>query len=310
MTEQAFYELVLRCSLDALRARCERSATVLRRVETAYTGLVAPASDFEVPLRFAQAMAAIGDLLPAGSCFSSTSLTGRWRNRRPRVSEPARLKDRHWQGLTYVTATNRRLEPDLAAATRDVAEFAELFAHHTLYISLLNEAEIAEFVARFAAEEGVTFSDEDLAFIRLGPVGIPACWRQSAACSASLTGRPVREPSQDWIIHRRAAEDPGARHQRSDRVPQDLERPDASASKRRCCRSSASRGAKAARPEMESVIAKHLVSAKGPSGASSPAPLPNSSQRQHAARRPDAQRHPASIRRAAKCGSTASRSLR
>ena len=65
MTEQAFYELVLRCALDALRVLDERTdGEVLRRVESAYTGLIAPASSFEVPLRFAQAMAAIGDLLP------------------------------------------------------------------------------------------------------------------------------------------------------------------------------------------------------------------------------------------------------
>ena len=36
----------------------------MRQVETAYTGLVAPSNTFEVPLRFAQAMSAIGDQLP------------------------------------------------------------------------------------------------------------------------------------------------------------------------------------------------------------------------------------------------------
>ena len=68
MSEQAFYELVLRCALDALR-RCETEGEATRRVEAAYTGLVAPASAFEVPLRFSQGMAAIGDLLPQRVVF-------------------------------------------------------------------------------------------------------------------------------------------------------------------------------------------------------------------------------------------------
>ena len=60
MSDQAFYELLLRCALDAMR-EAGLEGEVLRRVETAYTGLVAPANAFEVPLRFAQAMSAIGD---------------------------------------------------------------------------------------------------------------------------------------------------------------------------------------------------------------------------------------------------------
>ncbi len=51
MSEQAFYELVLRCSIDALR-QDQADAQVLRQVEAAYTGVVAPASNFEEPLRF------------------------------------------------------------------------------------------------------------------------------------------------------------------------------------------------------------------------------------------------------------------
>ena len=87
-----------------------------------------------------------------------------------------------------------------------MAEFAELFSYHTLHISLLQDAEIAQFVARFAQEEGVTFSDEDLAFIRTWAGGHPALLETTCRILGLLTGRPVRDASQDWIIHRRAAE--------------------------------------------------------------------------------------------------------
>ena len=63
----------------------------MRRVETAYTGLVAPANAFEVPLRFAQAMSAIGDQLPQRVIFLFDEVDGPvGRHRRPGLSEPAR----------------------------------------------------------------------------------------------------------------------------------------------------------------------------------------------------------------------------
>ena len=55
-------------------------------------------------------------------------------------------------------------------------------------------------------EEGVTFSDEDLAFIRAWAGGHPALLETTCRILGLLTGRPVRDASQDWIIHRRAAE--------------------------------------------------------------------------------------------------------
>ena len=204
MSDQAFYELLLRCSLDAMReARVD--ADIMRQVETAYTGLVAPASAFEVPLRFAQAMSAIGDQLPQRVIFLFDEVDGPVAGIDGRVFLNLRaLRDRHEGGLAYITATNRRLGQ--IRTDPDVAEFAELFSYHTLYISLLQDAEIAQFVERFAQEEGVTFSDEDLAFIRAWAGGHPALLETTCRILGLLTGRPVRDASQDWIIHRRAAE--------------------------------------------------------------------------------------------------------
>ena len=75
MSDQAFYELLLRCSLDAMR-EAHVEDDIMRRVETAYTGLVAPSSAFEVPLRFAQAMSAIGDQLPQRVIFLFDEVDG------------------------------------------------------------------------------------------------------------------------------------------------------------------------------------------------------------------------------------------
>ena len=204
MSDQAFYELLLRCSLDAMR-EVPVEGEVLRRVEAAYTGLVAPMNAFEVPLRFAQAMSAIGDQLPQRVIFLFDEVDGPVAGIDGRVFLNLRaLRDRHQGGLAYITATNRRLGQ--IRSDPDVAEFAELFAYHVLHISLLQDAEIAQFVARFAQEAGVTFSDEDLAFIRAWSGGHPALLETTCRILGLLTGRPVRDASQDWIIHRRAAE--------------------------------------------------------------------------------------------------------
>jgi DNA-binding response OmpR family regulator len=210
-TEQAFYELVLRCSLDALRG-CQADGEAARRVEAAYTGLVAPASSFEVPLRFSQGMAAIGDILPQHVVFLFDEVDEPLAEIGGRVFLNLRaLKDRHWDGLTYITATNRRLGqvcpsgPD-GSGDGNVSEFAELFAHHTYYISLLTDAEIAAYAAQFATEQGVTFSEDDLAFLHLWAGGHPGLLEGTCRVLGLLTGSPVREHSQNWIIHRRAAE--------------------------------------------------------------------------------------------------------
>ncbi len=290
MTEQAFYELVLRCTIDALRVLDDRTdGEVLRRVESAYTGLIAPANSFEVPLRFAQAMAAIGDLLPQRVVFLLDELDEPLAGIDGRVFLNLRaLKDRHWQGLTYVAATNRRLNQirpaDAGPDGNDVAEFNELFAHHVLYISPLSDTEIADFAARFVAAEGVTFSAEDLAFIESWAGGHPGLLETTCRVLGMLTGRPVRDPSQDWIIHRHAAEV----------LAQDL---NVQAECRRIWGDLAAaeqeallsfyRQTEGGQPaDMDSVVAKRLVVGEGPERRIFARAFVEFVQRQHVTRRP------------------------
>jgi DNA-binding winged helix-turn-helix (wHTH) protein len=282
MTEQAFYELILRSSIAALRDH-ERHEEVLRQVETAYSALVAPARDFEVPLRFAQAMAAIGDLLPERVILLMDELDGPVAEIDGRVFLNLRaLKDRHWQGLTYVTATNRRF--DQIDEDADVSEFGELFAHQTLYISPLNEAEIGEFVSWFGAEEDVTFSSEDLSFVRTWAGGHPGLLAGTCRVLGKLTGRPVRDLSQDWIIHRRAAE----------LLAQDVDVQtecrkiwnDLTAGEQEALLSLQRLAEGEASPDLESVIAKHLVAGCGPERCIFARAFADFVERQHAARKP------------------------
>ncbi len=192
------------------------------------------------------------------------------------------LKDKHWQGLTYVTATNCRLEQ--LGQDADVAEFAELFARHVLYISPLDEAETAEFAARFAAQEGVTFSDEDLAFVRLWGGGHPGLSEAICHLLGALTGHQVRDRTQDWIIHRRAAElvpqdstiQIECRSIWGDLTPQEQ---DALISLLRA-------GEDKEPPGLDSVVMKHLVVGQGPERRIFARAFAEFMQKQSVARRP------------------------
>jgi len=286
MSDQAFYELILRCSIDAMRER-NSDGDVLQRVETAYTGLVAPASAFEIPLRFAQAMSAIGDQLPQRVVFLFDEVDGPMAGIDGRVFLNLRaLRDRHRQGLTYFTATNRRLgqiRPD-----PDVSEFAEMFTYHTLYISMLQDSEIAKFVTRFAEEEGVTFSDEDLAFIRAWAGGHPALLETTCRILGLLTGRPVRDPSQDWIIHRRAAEVLGQDlniQAECRKIWNDLADDEQAALLRVCQATNSAENL----PDLESITAKHLVVGIGPEWRVFARSFEEFVRRQGVARRPSKQ---------------------
>jgi DNA-binding winged helix-turn-helix (wHTH) protein len=284
MSEQAFYELVLRCVIGTLHELGERSdQEVQRRVEVAYTGLIAPTSSFEIPLRFAQAMAAIGDLLPQKVVFLLDEIDEPVAGIDGRVFLNLRaLRDKHWRGLTYITATNRRLGQIRQDA--DVMEFSELFAHRVLYISPLNDDEIAAYLVLFASNEGVTFSEEDLAFVRRWSGGHPDLLEATCRVLGMLTGKPMRDLSQDWIIHRRAAEvlaqdiniQAECRKIWNDLTPAEhealffvLHPSDTPAA-----------------PALDSVVAKHLVVGEGPERRIFARAFNEFVQRQYIARRP------------------------
>lgn len=286
LSEQAFYELVLRCSIDAMREHSPGNG-VLERVERAYTTLVAPNSAFEVPLSFAQAMAAIGDLLPQCVVFLFDEIDEPVAGIDGRVFLNLRaLKDRHRAGLTYITATNRRLGQ--IRSDSNVLEFAELFSHHVHYLSMLKDEELQQFAARFASEESITFSAEDVAFMRIWSGGHPALLETTCRILGLLTGSPVRDPSQDWIIHRRAAEvlaqDLNITAE-CRKIWNDLDENEQSALL------ALGRGLDVsdATPGLDSVIAKHLVVVNGAERRIFARALEEFVQRQHVVQRPQPQ---------------------
>jgi hypothetical protein len=159
-----------------------------------------------------------------------------------------------------------------------------LFAHHVFYISPLSDQEIAQFAERFVAAEGVTFSAEDLTFIRSWAGGHPGLLEATCRVLGLLTGKPVRDPSQDWIIHRRAAEvlaqnlniQAECRRIWNDLTPGEQE----------ALLSLYSPNQEGERGDMDSVAAKRLVVGEGPERRIFARAFAEFVQRQHVARRP------------------------
>jgi len=105
--------------------------------------------------------------------------------------------------VTYVTATNQRL-PEIRSQ-RAVEEFNELFAHHTRVLQPFDDADARAFIGAFAGKEQVTFSENDVVFILKWAGGHISLLEGVCRVLGPVTGEPVRDSSQEWIIHREVA---------------------------------------------------------------------------------------------------------
>ena len=203
-TEQGFYELILRCLAEEL-ALIDPGADALPPLQQAYQTLVAPPSSFQVPLSFSEGLTAVcgtsaGEIVLLFDEFDEPfeQIEGRaFLNLRA-------LKDKYRQRLSYVTATNRRLSN--IRRGRDVDEFVELFEPFTRFLGPLDRTDVDKIISWVAEQEGYTFDDQDHAFLYHhadGHLGILL-----AVCRAlgEVTGEPVRDAGQDWLIHRQVRE--------------------------------------------------------------------------------------------------------
>jgi len=180
MTEQGFYEVVLRNLLEALALR--RADAVLRSaVQQAYDTVISADSPFPVPLAFEDSLGALRDHLPAMLVLLLDEFDEVLAELDPRVFVRLRaLKDRHWSRLCYVTAT----EKPLSAIRRDrqVGEFCELFVGRTHWLTPLSRADARALVHRYAANAAIPFEEADIDHVLDCADGHPALLQ--ATCRA------------------------------------------------------------------------------------------------------------------------------
>jgi len=206
-TEQGFYELILRSLLDELRRLGhqdlpkEAGAQVVEQLSSAYTMLVAPPSHFQIPLSFSEGLTTVCAGLPNGLVLLFDEFDQPFEQIDERALLNLRaIQDKYHPALSFVTATDQRLSR--IRRGRDVDEFVELLEPFTRFLGPLTEADLDQVISSVAHQEGYTFADEDRAFIRHhadGHLGLAL-----AVCRAlgEVTGEPVRDTAQNWLIHR------------------------------------------------------------------------------------------------------------
>lgn len=203
-TEQGFYELILRCLVEEL-AHLTPGAEFLDRLQDAYKTLVAPPSAFQISLSFSEGLTAVCRGLPSSLVLLFDEFDEPFEQIDGRVFLNLRaLKDKYRDSLSYVSATNHRLSN--IRRGRDVAEFIELFGPFTHFLGPLDKDDVNSIITWVTTQEHFTFDDEDRAFIRHHADGHLGLLLAVCRALGEVTGEPVRDPGQDWLIHRQVRE--------------------------------------------------------------------------------------------------------
>jgi hypothetical protein len=204
MTEQGFYELVLRSIRDRL-AEADQPGDLLDDVRRSYHTLVSPPTAFQIALSFNEGMTAVANRLGHRLVLLLDEFDAPFRELEGRVLLNLRaLKDKYGSELVYVTATNRRM--DRMRGGRDVSEFTELFTRHTRFLGPLSDEDAHQVLAELAEHGGFTFDAEDLAFVQHQSGGHLGLMVAIAQVLGEVTGEPERDAMQDWLIHRQVTE--------------------------------------------------------------------------------------------------------
>jgi hypothetical protein len=203
-TEQGFYELILRCLMEELN-RQEPETEFLSRLQVAYETLIAPPSAFQISLSFSEGLTAVCQGTTQSLVLLFDEFDEPFEQIEGRVFLNLRaLKDKYREQLSFVTATNRRLSN--IRRGRDVDEFVELFEPFTRFLGPLVESDREQIIAWVAAQEGYTFDDQDRAFLHHHANGHLGLLLAVCRALGEVTGEPVRDAGQDWLIHRQVRE--------------------------------------------------------------------------------------------------------
>jgi len=163
MTEQGFYELVLRNILAEL-AELEVVQGLLDRLNEFYRSVVNPTNQFMVPLSFNEGMISISEGLGRRVVLLFDEFDEAFQGIEGRVFLNLRaLRDKYRDALCYVVATEQQLRESRSGP--EIAEFCELFAHHVRFLGALKKDDAIRVINGFARQEELDFSPQDVDFV-------------------------------------------------------------------------------------------------------------------------------------------------
>lgn len=200
LTEQGFSELVLRCLQEA-----NPGFSMLPELVNAYDTLVAPQSDFQIPLSFSRGLTAALESTTKRLVLLFDEFDDPFIHIDARVFLNLRaVQDRHSQQIVYVTATGRPLpilNPD-----RRHGEFAELFGHRIWWLAPLTRSDTEQQIRRYMTAYEAAFTNADIDFIYQWSGGHPRmvegiCRLLHQALERAQS--PLTDPLERWHFHRR-----------------------------------------------------------------------------------------------------------
>jgi hypothetical protein len=159
MTEQGLSELILRCLQEA-----SPMLAALPELIHAYETLVAPSSDFQVPLSFSRGLTTAIESTTRKLVLLFDEFDDPYRTIEARVFLNLRaVQDRHSGQLVFVAASGR----PLTALNQDErhGEFAELFSHRTWYLAPLTRSDTDLQVRRYMTAYEAPFTSADIDFV-------------------------------------------------------------------------------------------------------------------------------------------------
>lgn len=203
-TEQGFYELILRSLMEELGQK-DPDGAFLQRLATAYETLIDPPTAFQISLSFSEGLTAVCQGTSRSLVLLFDEFDEPFEQIEGRVFLNLRaLKDKYRRRLTYVTATDRRLSS--IRRGRDVDEFVELFEPFTRFLGPLDREDADTVISWIAEQEGYTFDEDDRAFLYHHADGHLGLVMAVSRALGEVTGEPVRDRGQDWLIHRQVRE--------------------------------------------------------------------------------------------------------
>ena len=196
MTEQGFYELVLRNILAEL-AKLGVDRGLLDRINEFYRSVVNPTNQFMVPLSFNEGMISISEGLGRRVVLLFDEFDEAFQGIDGRVFLNLRaLRDKYRDTLCYVVATEQRLQEGRTGP--EIAEFCELFAHNVRFLSALKKDDAIRVINGFARQEELDFSPQDVDFIIAQAGGHPGLLEVVCRLlGATLSSGEARLYSQD-----------------------------------------------------------------------------------------------------------------
>jgi hypothetical protein len=196
LTEQGFYELILRSTLAEFK-ELEVAQELLDRVKASYRNLVNPDNPFLVPLSFNEGLTALSEGLEQRVVLLFDEFDEPFAGLDERVLLNLRaLKDKYGLRLSYVVATDQPLREQQRGDK--VAEFCELFALNTLFLSALGRDDATQVIAQFGREEEVEFSMDDIDFVIAQAGGHPGLLEATCRVLSLTKGRVLAEVSRDY----------------------------------------------------------------------------------------------------------------